>query len=122
MHGADGAHEVSGHSSAFCASAIVQELAGTVQAGHDGLSSSEISSRQVKGAVDKAKSSTGLGGVIEGLKDKINDKAITDESPAKNITEVRSVAVTCNAVLEEHQHETLLITKSQTGAKLKPSM
>ena len=48
----------------------------------------------MKGAVDQAKSSTGLGGIVEGLKDKINGAAITDESPAKNLTDVRSALLT----------------------------
>ena len=52
--------------------------------------SNRLASLQVKGAVESAKSSTGLGGLVEGLKDKINGAAITDESPAKNISDVRS--------------------------------
>ena len=32
----------------------------------------------------------GLGGALEGLKDKINGAAITDDSPAKTLTDVRA--------------------------------
>jgi hypothetical protein len=47
----------------------------------------------VKGAVEGAKEKSGLGGIVEGLKDKINGAAITDESPAKNLTDVRACQV-----------------------------
>ena len=50
--------------------------------------------RQVKGAVEGAKDKAGLGGLggaLEGLKDKINGAAITDESPAKNLTDVSAL-------------------------------
>jgi len=51
------------------------------------------SAAAVKGAVDSAqdlKSKVdGFGGIVEGLKDKINGAAITDDSPAKSIDNVR---------------------------------
>ncbi len=63
------------------------------------VSHSDVSLWQVKnaaalkGAVDTAqdlKSKVdGFGGIVEGLKDKINGAAITDDSPAKSVENVR---------------------------------
>ena len=56
-----------------------------------GLKGAVDSVQGVKGAVDSATSKIdGFGGIVEGLKDKINGAAITNDSPAKSVENVRS--------------------------------